>query len=160
MTLRMHRPFIATIAALAIAITGFSAAPARAGDDEVAAALAVILGLAVVGTAINKRNDEKKARQQANTYKPRAQPRHTHVQPRPLPRRVSRHLLPQRCLFNLTTARGQNIQGFGQRCLSRHYGFSNSLPNECARRVHTRQGLGIAYGARCMSRNGYQLARR
>ncbi|WP_299722010.1 hypothetical protein [uncultured Tateyamaria sp.] len=165
MTLRIHRQFIATIAAIAIAITGFSAAPARAGDDELAAALAVILGLAVVGTAINKRKDEKKARQQAHTYQPRAKPRHVqpqhgHIQPRPLPRQVDRRLLPQRCLFNLETERGRNIQGFGQRCLNRHYNFTNTLPQQCHRRVWTRNGLGHAYGARCLNKHGYQLARR
>jgi len=163
MTLRIHRQFIAAVAAIAIAVTGFSAAPARAGNDELATALAVILGLAVVGTAINKRNDEKKARQQTYRAQPKprhAKPRKSDIAPRPLPRRVNRNLLPQRCLSSLTTARGRDIQGFGQRCLSRYYGFTNSLPEECARRVQTRRGYGIAYGARCMSRNGYQLARR
>ncbi|MFL4469605.1 hypothetical protein ACERZ8_06895 [Tateyamaria armeniaca] len=163
MTLRIHRQFIATIAAVAIAITGFSAAPARAGDDELAAALAVILGLAVVGTAINKRNDEKKARQQV--HNPHAKPRHIqrkhgYVQPRPLPRQVNRKLLPQRCLYNLQTQNGRNIQGFGQRCLNRHYHFTNSLPQQCGRRVWTRNGTGYAYAARCLNKHGYQLARR
>ena len=165
MTLRIHRQFIATIAAVAIAITGFSAAPARAGDDDLAKALAVILGLAVVGTAINKRNDDKKARQHAPVHKPRVephrvQPRHGHIQPRPLPRHVNRKLLPQRCLFNLQTERGRNIQGFGQRCLNRHYQYTNALPQQCTRRVWTRNGWGYAYGARCLDKFGYQLARR
>lgn len=167
MTLRIHRQFIATIAAVAIAITGFSAAPARAGNDELATALAVILGLAVVGTAINKRNDDRKARQPVyqQPQKPRAQPRHVqpqrgHIQPRPLPRQVNRKLLPQRCLFNLQTERGRNIQGFGQRCLNRNYQFTNSLPQQCSRRVWTRNGWGYAYGARCLDKFGYQLARR
>lgn len=169
MPLRIHRQFIAVIAAAAIAITGLSAAPARAGDDDVAAALAVILGLAVVGTAIKKRNDDKKARAQVHTYKPhpkpRAQPRHVqphhgHIQPRPLPRQVNRKLLPQRCLFNLRTDNGRTIQAFGQRCLNRHYGFTQSLPQHCGRRVWTRNGAGYAYGARCLDKQGYQLARR
>lgn len=167
MTLRIHRQFIATIAAVAIAITGFSAAPAKAGDDDVAAALAVILGLAVVGTVINKRNDDKKARQQVYAPAPKshAKPRHVqpnrgHIQPRPLPRQVNRKLLPQQCLYNLQTQNGRNIQGFGQRCLNRNYQFANSLPQECGRRVWTRNGAGYAYGAQCLSKYGYQLARR
>lgn len=165
MTLRIHRPFIATIAALAVAITGFSAAPARAGDDDVAKALAVILGLAVVGTAINKRKDDRKARQHVPQHQPRAhprtvQPKHNHVQPRPLPRHVNRKLLPQQCLFNLRTVRGRDIQAFGQRCLQQNYQFTNSLPQQCSRAVQTRRGTGYAYGARCLNQQGYQLARR
>ncbi|MEL7133031.1 MAG: hypothetical protein AAGK77_11525, partial [Pseudomonadota bacterium] len=62
MTLRIHRNFIGTIAAVAIAITGFSAAPARAGDDEVAAALAALLGLAIVGAVIHDKKKDKKKR--------------------------------------------------------------------------------------------------
>ena len=169
MTLRIHRQFIRIIAAIAIAITGFSAAPARAGNDDLGAALAVILGLAVVGTVINKRNDDKKARRQVHTHtpqpKPKAAPRHVqphhgHIQPRPLPRHVNRKLLPQRCLFNLETVKGRSIQGFGQRCLKRNYQFTHALPQQCGRRVLTRNGTGYAYGARCLTNQGYQLARR
>lgn len=174
MTLRIHRSFIATIAALAVAITGFSAAPARAGDDDLAKALAVILGLAVVGTAIKNRNDDHKSRPQVYTHQPRAHPRvvqprahprvvqpnRGHVQPRPLPRNVNRKLLPQQCLYNLRTVRGQTIQAFGQRCLNQNYKFTNSLPRQCGRNVQTRHGTGYAYGARCLTQQGYQLARR
>ncbi len=159
MTFPTHRHFIATIAALAIAITGFSAAPARAGDDDVAKALAVILGLAVVGAAINNRNDDKKARQHVYVP-PRAKPNRGHVAPHHQPRHVDRKLLPQQCLFNLRTDGGHSIQGFGHRCLSRNYQYTNSLPRECTRRVQTRHGYGYAYGARCMTQRGYQLARR
>jgi len=165
MTLRIHRQFIAIVAALAIAITGVSAVPARAGDNEVAAAIAVLLGLAVVGTAINKRNDDKKARQHAYTPKPRVTPNHVaprknHIAPRPLPREVNRKVLPQRCLQNLQTHKGRTIQAFGQRCLNRHYQFSKSLPQQCGRRVWSDRGAGYAFAARCLNKHGYQLARR
>jgi hypothetical protein len=146
MTLRIHRQFIATVAALAIAITGISAAPARAGDNEVAAAIAVLLGLAVVGTVINKRNDDKKTRQHAYTPRPHVTPNHVaprdnHIAPRPLPREVNRKLLPQRCL-------------------NRHYQFSDSLPQQCGRRVWSDRGAGYGFAARCLNKHGYQLARR
>ena len=165
MTLRVLRHFIGTIAAIAITITGFSAVPARAGDDDLAAALAVILGLAVVGTAIKKRDDIKKARRQVHTHTPKAQPQHVkphrgHIQPRPLPKRVNRKLLPQRCLFNLETLNGRTIPAFGQRCLNRNYQFTDALPDQCGRRVWTRNGTGYAYSARCLTKEGYQLARR
>lgn len=179
MTFPTYRHFIATISALAIAITGFSAAPARANDNDAAKALAVILGLAVVGTAIKNRNDDKKSRQQVHkphhqqVYRPHhqqyakphhVQPRKGHVQkhhePRHQPRHVSRNLLPQQCLYNLKTEHGRHFQGFGHHCLTRNYQFTNALPQECGTRVWTRSGLGYAYGAHCLNQYGYQLARR
>ncbi|MEP2891704.1 hypothetical protein [Tateyamaria sp.] len=167
MTLRIQRPFIATIAAAAIAITGFSAAPARASDNDAAKALAIVLGLAVAGAVIHKRNDDKKARRESYTHKPVPQthkrtvsPQRKHVQPRPLPSKVNRKLLPKGCLSNLRTDRGRHIQAFGQNCLSRNYKFSSSLPQHCGQRVRTRHGAGYAYEAQCLSRQGYQLARR
>lgn len=172
MTLRIHRQFIGTIAAIAIAITGFSAVPARANEDQLATALAVILGLAVVGTAINKRKDDKKARRKVQTHTPQVkpqvqqrhvQPQHGHIQPlqpRPLPRQVNRKLLPQRCLFNLETQNGRSIQAFGERCLNRNYQYTRSLPEQCGRRGWTRNGAGYAYSARCLNKQGYHLARR
>lgn len=158
MTLRIQRSFIATVAAVAIAITGISAVPARADDRDVAKALAIVLGLAVVGTAISKRNDDKKAHKKVYTQK--AQPRVHKRHAKPTHRRVNRKLLPQQCLHNLRTDRGKSIQAFGQRCLSRNYAFTDSLPRQCERRVRTRNGAGYAYGARCLDRQGYQLARR
>lgn len=166
MTLRIQRPFIATIAAVAIAVTGFSAAPARADDNDLGKALAIVLGLAVAGAVIHNRNDDKKARKEIYTHKPKprvqkhVQSHRKHVQPRPLPRKVHSKLLPHQCLSNLRTHRGRHIQAFGQNCLSRHYKFSNSLPQHCGQRVRTRHGAGYAYEAQCLSRQGYQLARR
>ena len=168
MTLRIHRQFIATIAAVSMAITGFSAVPARAGDDDLAKALAVILGVAIVGSAIKNNKDDRKSRHEVHRPKPRAdhvrrdhvKPRHKRYEPRPLPRHVSRKLLPQRCLFNVRNKNGRSIQAFGERCLERHYKYSNSLPRECGRRVWTKRGQAYGYAARCMSRRGYELARR
>ena len=171
MTLRIHRQFIATIAAASIVITGFSAAPARAGEEEIGAALAAILGLAIVGAVIKDKRDDRKARQQVHVPQPQVhQPRQQgqnhinrhqrHVQPKPLPHRVNRKLLPQRCLFNLRTDNGRYKEVFGQRCLNRHFQHVQHLPQQCGRRVWTDRGARYGYGARCLSKHGYQLARR
>ncbi|MCB4379679.1 hypothetical protein [uncultured Tateyamaria sp.] len=149
MTLRIHRQFIGTIAAVAIAITGFSAAPARAGDDEVGAALAALLGLAIVGAVIHEKKKDKKRRHTV----------HTPVHPKPLPKRVDRKLLPQKCLRSFNTDRGHR-RIFGQRCLNNHYKFARSLPAACHREVYTDRGWRRGYAARCLNRHGYQLARR
>lgn len=148
MILRIQKRFIATIAAIAIAVTSFSAVPARAGDDEAAAAIAAILGLAVIGAVIaDKRKDKKKV-----TVK---EPRH----PRPLPPRVGRKILPQQCLRSFRTDRGA-ARIFGQRCLQRHYKHVHSLPQRCHREVYTDRGWRQGFGARCLNHYGYQLARR
>lgn len=159
----MHRKFIATVAAASILITGFAAAPARANQDDVGRALATLLGIAIVGAVIHEKKKDKKKAARAHQ-----QPRHKvhkpiqkkrHVKPRPLPRRVSEHLLPGRCLRSFETRRG-TVRIFGERCLERHYGFTHRLPQHCERRVRTDRGPRFGFGARCLRKQGYQLARR
>ncbi|MEL6617250.1 MAG: hypothetical protein AAFP16_00125 [Pseudomonadota bacterium] len=158
MPLRIQKQFIATVAAAAIAVTGISAAPARAGDDDVGRALATILGLAIVGAVIaDSRNDKASAPvYHGNNY--RVYP--GHPKPRPLPPRVGRKLLPQDCLYSFKTRGGRTAKVFGQRCLNRSYHHANSLPRACARQIDTRQGRRYGYGAKCLSNHGYKLARR
>ncbi|MEO0633225.1 MAG: hypothetical protein AAFY52_03725 [Pseudomonadota bacterium] len=146
MTLFIHKRFIALVAATAIAITGFSSAPARANDDA-AAAIAALLGLAVIGAVIaDKRKDKRVV---------------VHPNPpvRPLPPRVNRKLLPQQCLRSFQTNDGPR-RVFGQRCLNRNYQYARSLPTRCHRQFWTDRGWRAGFGARCLRREGYQLARR
>ncbi|MEP3845818.1 MAG: hypothetical protein ABJM43_10820 [Paracoccaceae bacterium] len=154
----MHRQFIAVITATSIAITAFASQPARAGNDDVARTLAAIAGIAILGAAIKNSHDKKKERvvQHSRPAKPKA---HRHVQPRPLPKRVNRKLLPQHCLHNFRDRHG-SFPAFGRNCLSKNYGFANSLPQHCARSVRANRGYHTVYGARCLSRNGFQIARR
>ena len=157
MLLRLQKRFIATIAAAAIAVTGISAAPARAGDDDAAAAIAALLGLAVIGAVIADKRKDKKERVHVTKKHPQHVQRPLH--PRPLPPRVSRKLLPQQCLRSFQTYNGP-ARIFGQRCLHRNYGFVHTLPRHCHREVYTDRGWRQGYGARCLRREGYQLARR
>ncbi len=54
----IHKTFISGIAAIAIAITGLTTAPARASDDT-AKIIAGVAALAIIGSAIAKsRNDD------------------------------------------------------------------------------------------------------
>ncbi|MEO9516818.1 MAG: hypothetical protein ABJH45_07855 [Paracoccaceae bacterium] len=154
----MHRQFIAVITATSIAITAFAAQPTRAGNDDVARTLAAIAGIAILGAAIKNSHDKKKERvvQHSHPVKPKV---HRHVQPRPLPKRVNRKLLPQHCLHNFRDRHG-NFPAFGRNCLSKNYGFPNSLPQHCARSVRANRGYYTVYGARCLSQNGFQIARR
>ncbi|MEL6450537.1 MAG: hypothetical protein AAFQ19_04705 [Pseudomonadota bacterium] len=151
MTLRIQRRFIALVAGAAIVLTGFTAAPARAGNDEAAAAIAALLGLAIVGAVVKDRRDDRKARER------RVEP--DVVYPRPVPRRIHKTLLPQRCLRNVRTDTGRSVALFGQRCLHRHYDNVQHLPQSCRRQVWTYEGTRRGYGARCLSKHGFHLAR-
>lgn len=158
----MHRKFIATIIAAAVAVTAIGSAPARA-DEDVLRALAAIAGIAIVGKVIHDRNERKQQTHSVtrNIYKAPLYPNQGRVydlKPRPLPKRVNRRLLPGDCLRSVQTRQGR-VRYFGQRCLQRSYKFANRLPQSCAVRFrgvdHNRRG----YDARCLSRAGYQLAR-
>lgn len=152
------RKFIGAILAASIAITGLSAVPARANDD-VGKALAALAGIAIVGAVIHdKKQDKKRARSHAQPHvQPHVQ-RRTHVQPRPLPRKARRNLLPQRCLQSHRTHRGK-VQVFGQRCLDRHYDHARSLPHRCELQFRTEHGTRVGYGAKCLRQAGFKLAR-
>ncbi|RBI76993.1 hypothetical protein DQW77_03110 [Roseovarius sp. TE539] len=52
----MPRNFIAIILAAAVAVTSLSAAPARAGSDDFARALAGVAAVAIIGSAIANNN--------------------------------------------------------------------------------------------------------
>lgn len=160
----MSRTFIATLAAAAVALTAFGAAPVRA-DEDFNRAVAAILGIAVVGKIIhdkNKRDKRKVTHERTVTgkiiepHRPgRVKP---HVQPRPLPRKVNKRLLPRNCFRTFQTRRG-NSHGFGQHCLNNNYRFANSLPQHCLIRVRTNRGSGRAFEASCLRDAGYRLAR-
>ena len=161
----MHRKFIATVVATSILLTGFAAAPARANQEDVGRALAALLGIAIVGAVIHDSNKDNKTKAQVysqpknKVQKKQLQKKKKHVQARPLPRRVSQHLLPRKCLRSFETRRG-TTRILGQRCLERNYGFTHRLPQHCERRVRTDLGSRFGFGARCLRKQGYKLAHR
>ncbi|MFX0541636.1 hypothetical protein ACEWPM_007875 [Roseovarius sp. S4756] len=74
----MSRKFVSMIIAASIAVTGLTAAPAQAGDRDLARALAAIAGVAIVGAVIHDAQKDKR-RGAARYY----QPQRKHVyQPR------------------------------------------------------------------------------
>ena len=172
----MTRKFISTLCAAAVAVTSLSAAPAHAEDNnDLARALAAVLGVAIIGKIIhesNKDDDHRVTRRhdpqpQYRVPPPRKVDRAPHrVQPRDLPRRVKRDthrradrkLLPGQCLRSFDTRRGTVVM-FGKRCLENNYRFASRLPQFCAQRVKTRNGKRRGYDARCLRQDGYRLSR-
>ncbi len=180
----MYRRFIAAVTAVSIAITALGVVPARADERDVARALAVILGAAVVGKIIHD-NNKNKARAvtrqqpapvyQAPHHRPapvyqaphhRSAPvyqaprqRSHQVHPRPLPQHVrNSKLLPSQCFRSFDTRHG-TVQMFGNRCLQNNFRHANSLPQHCRVQVRTYQGDRSGYDARCLRDQGYKLAR-
>lgn len=166
----MTRKFIAAIVGAALTITAIGSAPARA-DEDLARALAAIVGIAIVGKVISDKlddDDKKKSTvtRNRNTTHHSTRPYYNRsdnwirrVEPRPLPRRVERRLLPGECLRSFNTRDGR-YRIFGKQCLKRNYGYVKSLPRACEVKFRTGNKNRRGYGARCLRREGYQLARR
>ncbi len=151
-----HLKFIAVILALSIGVTGFSTAPARAGDDVGKfIAGAVVLGL--VGAAINEARKDEKRR-----HKPQTHYHNNHNnghRPRPLPAPVARYDLPSQCV-KIVPQYSHSRTVVSHRCLKRNYGHVQSLPSKCGISVRAGDRHRKAYKTRCLQNHGYRLVSR
>ena len=165
----MSHKFIATVVAAAVAIATIGNAPARA-DENVARALAAIVGAAVVGAIINHELKDRKKEKVVKRRKKNPTPEVwdyrrnedtaiRRVEPRPLPARVQRKLLPGNCLRSFETRDGR-ARVFSKKCLKKNYDYNRSLPQACAVKFRNHNKKRHGYDARCLRRQGYQLARR
>lgn len=164
----MSRKFIATVVAAALGVAAFGNSPARA-DEALARALATVVGVAVVGAIIKHQLDDDKKEKSA---KRRKRSKTVEVQrgaqspynisrryeARPLPARVKRKLLPGDCLRSFETRDGR-LPVFTKSCLAKNYAYNNSLPGACSVKVRAHKNKYRGYDARCLRRQGYQLAR-
>ncbi len=161
-----HRRFIAVILSLSLAITGISAAPARA-DEDVAKFIAGMAFLGLLGAAIN---DSRHEEQRAPVAAPPPPPPHSyhrdpyhhdpyHRGPRPLPPRVAKYDLPAQCVRYFPRYSKSHTL-LGQNCLQRNYVHEQSLPQSC--RVTFWNGPRHRTGSKseCLQRNGYRIVRR
>ncbi len=162
----MHRKFIALIVASAVAITGISASQARAADvGDIIGGLAAI---ALLGAAVKHFSDDDKKNTVTHNYNHVYKAPHDHVYKRPkdrphhvrpLPKRVARYTLPQRCL---RTFKGYSPDQrlLGQTCLGNHYKYSTSLPNQCKVRFWNGKKVKRAYHPGCLRQQGYRVGSR
>ncbi len=169
---------LAVTAATALGIA-ISPVPAAADGEDVAKVLA---GIAILGI-LAKAADDRKDRRAAETVKVHdAWPERTRFgsidQPydgrtvrgelrRPDEARrgkvtgyKKKNPLPDRCLLVLDADRGRDRLVYGQRCLERSYKFARKLPEHCQTLVRTDRGRRVVYGARCLARDGWRVARR
>ena len=128
---------------LGIALSPITAAPARA-DSDADKLLAILLGLAVVGTIIDDRRDRRVVVDR--------------------PHRPNRKALPARCLKRFETRDGTK-RFWGARCLERHYPRAHRLPARCEVTIKTRNHHGDrvrrdVFKPHCLRREGYTVAGR
>ena len=144
----LHRRFIATILAASLAVTSFTAAPARA-DNDAAKIIAGVAALAIIGAAVAdaRHNDRPKAiHPKAHGYG-HAKPHHKTQQPYVAQNRYTHSgVIPLR---NAHQPQRHGYHGHGKR-----HGADNRvvLPQACL----IRDGYDRAvYSARCLKRMGY-----
>ncbi|MES0828015.1 hypothetical protein [Ruegeria sp. SCP11] len=162
----MHKKFIALIVASAVAITGISASQARAADvEDILGGLAAI---ALLGVAVKHFDDERKKNTVTHNYNHiyKAPQKHVHKKPkqrphhvRPLPERVARYNLPQRCLRK-HKGYSPKQRLLGKTCLSKHYKYSKSLPEQCKVRFWDGEKVKRAYHPGCLRQQGYRVSKK
>lgn len=135
------RRFTATVAAAAtaLALMTVAAVPARAGDrDDFAKAVAALAAIAIIGTAINSRND-------------RRAPQHSYAPPNRYDRAT---VLPAQCAVQIRGYR-QNEVVYPARCL-RHAGIDRRLPARCEVDIQGRGQGRTAYEQNCLLQSGFR----
>ncbi|MFW8593678.1 hypothetical protein [Cribrihabitans neustonicus] len=151
-----HRKFIALILAVSLAITGFSAAPARANED-VAKVLAGLALLGIIGAVINDRKDDHHSVSRAYTAEPQYGHGGHHYNPKPLPQTFRKYDLPARCLRHFPAYSSRHAL-VGQGCLDRHYGYkAHSLPQSCRVTFWNGKRHKSAFKPHCLRDRGYRL---
>ncbi len=144
--------FIATILGLAMTVTGFAAAPARAmSEEDIAKLLFGITTLAIIGAAVSDNDHDRVAP--------------APVRPRPKPSPIARpskpyqYNLPHRCARNYRTGNGRIVQDYGLTCLKRAQVKTKHLPQACFQQTRTEQGrTRRGFRTHCLSRNGYRVS--
>jgi len=148
----MSRTFIKSILVAAVTVTGISvmsAAPAKAGNEDLAKFLFGATALIIIGKAISD-SDAKAAPSRNEVYKPAKTYR---------PRNYDRKALPAKCLRRHDTWDGR-VRLMGRKCLHNNYKHVNRLPQVCKTRVQTENGPRRGYHMRCLRNHGYSIASR
>ncbi|HKL05514.1 MAG TPA: hypothetical protein VJ929_06860 [Roseovarius sp.] len=143
----LHRQFIAAVLAAAVAVTGLTAAPARA-DNDAAKVIAGVAALAIIGAAVADANKSKRPKviyQAPPAYgHQKHQARHKGYKAHKRHKAQSRH---QRHNRHVQTHRGYWQGG----AVSHRAQKRVALPNAC---LIANNGGRAVYSARCLERRG------
>lgn len=161
-----HRTFISIILVAALAVTGLTSTPARAGNDDIAKWIAGAVALGIIGAAIADRDRNDGAVTRYRNYDNRNYNKHRHYNDKRYyknqryknKQRFNQHVLPGRCQRSFQTRRGQ-VQGFGRNCLLNNYSSFNALPHKCAFKSRARDGRSrVIYSRYCLQQHGYRVS--
>lgn len=165
------RRFTATVAATATALALMTAAavPARADTlgDDFAKALAALAAIAIVGSAVSHRNDDRRDHQVVVPKKPRGEEwshsrgyekgksrRKGHRKPRHKARAT---VLPAQCAVEISNRRFSSVV-YTERCL-RYAGMDARLPRRCETTVVSRGRTRTAFEQNCLLNSGFRTQR-
>ena len=163
----MSRKFIASILAASLALTSFTAAPARASDRDLVQFLAGATALIIIGSALNDSRQQTTVNQpqprNRDQYRHQADRRYEtdrrhHDDWRSPDRGRSIAPLPGGCMIRANTRYGHQ-RVFGARCLEVHYSQANRLPDACRTRIWDRDGRRPGYLASCLKQRGFRARR-
>lgn len=132
---RLTRRLIATIAATSAALalmTAAAALPARAGEKDVAKAIAAIAAIALIAKAVDDQKRKKKRHDSPGSHQVR---------------------LPASCAIDFPSGDGWR-RVYSRPCLDR-FGFWN-LPASCETSVRVQGRVIPVFGERCLASAGYR----
>ena len=143
----MARKFISSIVMAAVTATSISvsAAPAHAGNDDIAKFLFGATALFIIGSALSAEGNQ-------NVTPPKVTP----VYP-VKPVKPRRKALTAACVRSHKMYNGKKTKIFGRKCLQNHYRHFDSLPKECAVRLSTVKGPRRGFSIPCLKHNGYYI---
>lgn len=152
----MSRKFITSILIAAVTVTGLSlsAAPAKAGNDDLAKLLFGATALVIIGKAVSDRNRHSTAPAETTRYDD-----YRWEEERRKRREARRNFrqLPASCLRQHYTRDGR-VRMMSAHCLERKYNHVSRLPQACKARVRTENGPRRGYKMRCLRDRGFRLA--
>ncbi len=151
----MLKKFTMTTMAAAIALTGMTAAPVQANNNQDFAKF--LLGAAAI-IAISQASKNNKAEprheRHAHTKTPHVSPHRPDPRKRPTYARIDP--LPAQCLTQFHTSKGVE-RYFGSYCLQKTYDDYRKLPQKCETTIWSSRGKREVFSPRCLKDNGFEL---
>ncbi|MCA0963790.1 hypothetical protein [Salipiger bermudensis] len=170
----MSRKFIAAVLAASLAITTFSAAPARADGKDALKLLGAAGALYLLGNTVaqarerakDERKRDKREREEEKRREERAREwRERHDARRPAPPRVigpafghrrdAEYVLPSQCMMRIDG--GASRFAFDRDCMTNAGVRTSRLPDACEMYVRDGGRKERAFDGGCLRRNGYRL---
>jgi Ni/Co efflux regulator RcnB len=147
------KKILITALAASLALTSLTAAPARAGSDDVGKILLGAGALFIIGSALSRHHDRDRHVTRRHVHRP-------HIDQdwngRGLHLRHNHRVLPRVCLRQNRWGGGPHRVMF-RRCLANNMHRIGRLPGVCQFRLHTHRGTRHAFSPRCLRRHGWVI---